>query len=405
MIGEIIYMFLEKRNQEEFHCKIQSMLSKNQISYAIYSSPQNIAYSTGYISGMYGMWKSGSDVALAKINGKTKLFVSEFMQKGAEQQTDKKFVDIVGYPSWIFIEDYYDPNETDKPVQPSTEDIFNSILDYIDINGEEKIGIEKGSIGLDQYIALVNRFGEERIIDITESMIGIRKYKLPWEIDVLRYSAKIAQKMMNITMEFTEPGMTEEDIFKIWYQSAYELTGGKELVGVQQAHTPGSNYWATQVPRSEKLKNGDIVRLDGGVNILGYLSDLGRVYAVGDEVSSDKEEIFKTLLSARDTGISYLKPGTSFSKVFNETMKICHDGALPHFVRGHVGHTIGLGPGEEFPMISPDNDDILEPNMVLCFETPYYSSKYGSYNLEDTILITEGGCELFTDTNRTLIVK
>ena len=30
--------------------------------------------------------------------------------------------------------------------------------------------------------------------------------------------------------------------------------------------------------------------------------------------------------------------------------------------------------------------------------------KYGSYNLEDTLLITEDGHELFSDTNRNLII-
>ena len=55
-------------------------------------------------------------------------------------------------------------------------------------------------------------------------------------------------------------------------------------------------------------------------------------------------------------------------------------------------------------MLSPDNEAVLEPGMVMCFETPFYSSQYHSYNLEDTILITEDGHEMFTNTNRTLIL-
>ena len=56
-------------------------------------------------------------------------------------------------------------------------------------------------------------------------------------------------------------------------------------------------------------------------------------------------------------------------------------------------------------MLNPANEMVFEPGMVFCFETPYYSSKYGCYNLEDTLVITENGHELFTHTNRTLFVK
>ena len=148
-----------------------------------------------------------------------------------------------------------------------------------------------------------------------------------------------------------------------------------------------------------------MVRLDGGVNIYGYMSDLGRAYAVGERVDAKKQAIFDTLLAARDAGIARMQPGVPFCDVFRAVMKVCKEGALPHYVRGHCGHTIGLGPGEEYPMLSPDNQSILEPGMVFCFETPYYSSQYHSYNLEDTLVTTQSGHELFTNTNRTLFIR
>lgn len=40
--------------------------------------------------------------------------------------------------------------------------------------------------------------------------------------------------------------------------------------------------------------------------------------------------------------------------------------------------------------------------MVFCFEVPFYSSKKGSYNLEDEIVITETGIERLTKVPRSL---
>lgn len=397
--------FLESRCQKQFQEKLQLKMDEEKIDALLLTTAQNIYYSTGYISGMYGLWGFGTDIAVVPASGKVSLVTSQFTQGGAELQT-RGDVDIIGYPVWIFIEDYYSPDEKEKSVQPDPDNTFKIACEIIKSKKKNAlVGIEKHSMPYDKYMLLAEVFGADNLIDIGQFMTEIRTIKFPWEIDVLRYSAKIAEKMMNITMQYTEPGMTEADLFKIWWQTAYELTGGYGLVSVSQAHTPGPDFWATAMPRERPLENGDIVRLDGGVNVYGYVSDLGRVYAVGDYVSSDKQAIFDTLLAARDAGLKQFKPGNKFSDVFYVTMKVCKDGALPHFVRGHVGHTIGLGPGEEYPMLSPDNDMIFEPGMVLCFETPYYSSKFGSYNLEDTLVITEDGHELFTNTNRSLFVK
>ena len=400
-----MYKFMETRNQKQFQEKLQIKMEKEGIDALLFTTPQNIFYGTGFISGMYGNWSYGSDIAVMPAKDKAVLITSHFTYGGAELQT-KGDVELIGYPTWIFIEDWYDPNEKEKEVQPDSNKIFKMACDVIKSQKDNAVvGIERNSMPYDKYLYLIEEFGADNLIDINQFMIEVRTIKFPWEIDALRYSAKVAQKMMNITMQYTEPGMTEADIFKIWYQAAYEITGGHEVVGFDQAHITGPDYWSTQMPRERPLVNGDIVRLDGGVNIYGYISDLGRVYAVGDHVAPEKKAIFDSLLAGRDAGIAQFMPGNKFSDVFHATMKVIKEGALPQYVRGHVGHTIGLGPEEEYPMLNPDNDMVFEPGMVLCLETPYYSSKYGSYNLEDTLLITENGHELFTNTNRSLFIK
>lgn len=60
----------------------------------------------------------------------------------------------------------------------------------------------------------------------------------------------------------------------------------------------------------------------------------------------------------------------------------------------------GVGP-EEYPTIAPGTDYILEPNMVVCLETPYSGTGnapvQGGFNLEDTHVITADGHESFTE--------
>lgn len=401
-----MYRFMTKRNQKEFQEKIQKFMAEKNIDSLILTTPQNVFYATGYISPfLYGrMGSIGSEIAIVNSEGKVNLVVSQFTQGGAEEQT-KGDVLIHPYPTWIFIEDYYNENEKEKDIQPDLYKTFRMAVDIIKKHkANAKVAVEENSLSYDKYVFLQKELGAENICSATQLMIDVRTIKFKWEIDVLREAANITEKMMLWTMLHTQAGMCEADIMKIWFQAAYEYTGGHEIVEAFQWHTPGPDFWATSLPRERILQKGDIVRLDGGINLCGYGSDLGRTFVIGDSVLPERQKIFDTLLEARDAGLALMKPGNRAGDIFDKVMDVCHKGALPQYVRGHVGHTIGCGPGEEYPMLGKGSDLILRPGMVFCFETPYYSSKYGSYNLEDTLLITEDGHELFSDTNRNLIL-
>ena len=62
-----------------------------------------------------------------------------------------------------------------------------------------KVGVEKYEIPCTIYPFFVENFGEGNLVNLAEFISDIRKIKLPWEVDVLRYSAQVAEKMMNIT--------------------------------------------------------------------------------------------------------------------------------------------------------------------------------------------------------------
>lgn len=406
MFSKNLHNFQKTRPQSQFLEKLQKKMAEEKLDGLILTTPENIAYSTGFLSVMYDTHAIGSEAAVVPAEGRPSLIVNQFCQGGAEEMTHGE-VEVIGYPCWIFIEDYFDPGEKAKSVQPDPMKAMRQAVEVIRSCGRDKprVGIETGSLPHPHYQFLADALGAENLADLGQFMIEVRTIKLPWEIDVMRYSAHVTQMMMNITMQSTEAGMTEADLMRVWRKAAWDITDGYGLVYIMQAHTPGPLFWASQIARERPLENGDVVRLDGGVNIYGYLSDLGRAYAVGDYVDPKKQAIFDTLLAARDAGMEQFYPGNKLCNVFHATMKTARAGALPHFVRGHVGHTIGMGSGEEYPMLHPANEMLMEPGMVFCFETPYYSSQFGCYNLEDTLVITEDGHELFTHTNRSLFVK
>ena len=111
---------------------------------------------------------------------------------------------------------------------------------------------------------------------------------------------------------------------------------------------------------------------------------------------------YEALYAGFTRGLELIGPGVKIADVFHEVQKtICAKG-FPTYRRGHFGHSIGAGPGEQYPILSASCKEVFEPGMVICLETPYYRTKSNSYNIEDTLLITDNGYERFTHANSTL---
>ena len=117
-ITKKVTSFTETRPQIQFQEKLQKKMEECGIDALILTTPENIAYSTGYISSLYGSRNIGADVAVVPSKGKASIILSQFNQGGAVEQC-KGDVNVIGYPCWIFIEDYYDPNEKERRFSPT----------------------------------------------------------------------------------------------------------------------------------------------------------------------------------------------------------------------------------------------------------------------------------------------
>lgn len=66
-----------------------------------------------------------------------------------------------------------------------------------------------------------------------------------------------------------------------------------------------------------------------------------------------------------------------------------------------AGHSLGRT-AHEPPFLVPGYDRPLEPDMIVVIEPTMRVQGAGSFNNEDTALVTEDGCEVLTTTPREL---
>lgn len=391
---------LEMRDQLAVQNRLQTCMEKSGLDAMILTAPEAIFYATGFASQfLYQSNQIGLTVAVVPKSGKLTLICNEFERQTAVSSC--KDIDIISYPVWIYIEDYAKEDEEDKPAQPDLNQTFRMAAEVIKSKyANPKVGVESEKISHTKWDYLQSEFPGGNLVDCSATLVESRMIKTPWEIAVLRRAAEISEVAMFKTAHELTPGMTEADVMKLFKMNCQMQS--PDVMDILQAHTVASDFAPAIVPRHHRLRMGDVIRLDGGPIYCGYGADLARTFVLGNSTDKRREEIYEILWKGNRCAHEMLGPGVKMCDVFNAVQATIKKD-IPGFKRGHHGHSIGCNRfTEEAPFISGTETLTFQPGMVFCLEMPYYSSKNHSYNIEDTFLITENGCEFFTHANESL---
>jgi Xaa-Pro aminopeptidase len=106
------------------------------------------------------------------------------------------------------------------------------------------------------------------------------------------------------------------------------------------------------------------------------------------------------VITAQEAALDMVKPGIKVSDVYATAEKELRAADLKQ-INAAFGHGLGVECMEK-PIISKDEDMELMEGMVLNIDIPYLELGWGGVQLEDTILVTDDGFELITNTERTL---
>ena len=139
-------------------------------------------------------------------------------------------------------------------------------------------------------------------------------------------------------------------------------------------------------------------------------ADTGRTGVVG-KPSAEKQHIFDCIMSGQTAALEKVKPGATPTEIFEADVAAVRKAGITEYKRHHVGHGIGLEM-YEIPLLSPSakgdihklgrGEFVLEANMIVNVETPYYHIGIGGIQIEDTLVITENGFEFITHAPRDL---
>lgn len=193
------------------------------------------------------------------------------------------------------------------------------------------------------------------------------------EIKLIRKSAKILCEVRSIIAKKIKPGMKLITLDRIAEKEIKKRNAKSCFMGYEgfprATCMSVNNVVIHGIPDNYKLKEGDILSLDMGVNYKGWHSDSARTYAVGN-ISDEARKLLDRTNNALSVGASVVRSGINTSEI-----GIAIENYLKPFgygiVEDYTGHGIGKSLHEEPQILNYDlgiNGDILPENCVICIE-------------------------------------
>ena len=228
---------------------------------------------------------------------------------------------------------------------------------------------------------------------------GCRMVKSASELALMRLASEVTLKAYKAAWQCLRDGMTQSEFAEL-VRLAHDRLGFAGDAGVQVGAASALPHGSA---KPQVVREGTILLIDGGCSVGGYASDLSRTFVLG-KATDRMKKVFDIELRAQTTALRTARPGLPCEAVDAAARAVIVDAGFGpdyKYFTHRVGHGMGMD-GHEWPYLVKGNTLPLAPGMVFSDEPGIYIPGEFGVRLEDDMVITENGAELFTPQSRSL---
>ena len=283
-----------------------------------------------------------------------------------------------------------------------TVDAMQKAIDYARKLGAKprRIGAELGFLPVDAGTALRSAFPDSEIVDALFVLERLRAVKRPEELRKLRIASERVIESMLAVIANHGPGATKRELTEALRREETNrgLTFDYCLI------TAGSSL--NRAPSEQKWGKGDVLSLDSGGNYHGYIGDLCRM-AIHGEPDAELEDLLAEIESIQRASMKPIKAGATGGVIYAAAEPLVHK-SKHHNHMHFLAHGMGLVSHEAprltatgpVPYDAYDAGRPLEHGMVVSVETTLQHPQRGFIKLEDTVVVTDTGFEIYGEGGR-----
>lgn len=401
----------------------RAKLAELELDALLILSARHFYYATGHNSWFMNLYpEAGYGAAFIPTDpsGLPAALVSD-VEEATFRHTAQEFPQVASYPVWIaYLDGPHAESDADvfarlktsshgqpdiRAGQIDREHTIALIIELIESSGivSGRIGIEEAIVSSQMRQQLTTALPKIEWVDAINLLEQLRAVKSPREVQLLRQGTQLAEAGIASVIDHVHPGVTAGEIAHQYRLGVFQAASGLGEVGSARITLRTGPYCLHPSSSSSyRLRKGDMVFLDCGVEVAGYWSDMGRCIVLGG-ASQVQRSIYDALRIGYSAAIEELQVGNAPAKVFNAGLSAVHVAGMTSYVRGNLGHGVGLARAPERPIISREEEMVLADGHVVSVEFPYYIGGIGAFQIEDTFHLTSNGIECFNRLSHALV--
>ncbi len=281
-------------------------------------------------------------------------------------------------------------------------DALQKAADYIKKAGfkTKKIAVEFGFLPFDASRVLRDAFPDAEWVDALYVLERQRLKKSPEELKKLKYASEAVLDAMKAVVAAAKPGMTKAEVVETLRRE--ETNRG--LTFEYCLITAGKSF--NRAPSDQKWEKGDIMSIDSGGNYHGYIGDICRM-AIQGEPDAELNDLLAEIETIQRAAMKPIKAGALGKEIYAAADPLVKK-SKHHNHMEFLGHGMGLVSHEAprltnhgpVPYPADDADIPLEAGSVISVETTLLHPARGFIKLEDTVIVTDTGHEVYGEGGR-----
>ncbi|WP_103380794.1 M24 family metallopeptidase [Pseudonocardia dioxanivorans] len=262
--------------------------------------------------------------------------------------------------------------------------------------GAVTVGIEPSFLPADAYLRLT----QDPEVDVADGYLALerlRARKTPQELALVEQASTAIVDSMVAVFGSHGVGTTKHELVEALRreETARGLIFEYCLVSMGSSANRGAS--------DQAWRRGDVLCLDSGGNLGGYIGDLARMAVLG-EPDGELQDLLGHVDETQQAARRSIRPGARGEEIFHAADEVVRRGEFAAST-SFVAHGMGLISHEAprltatgpVPYPNDHGDQPLEQGMVLSIETTLLHPTRGFIKLEDTVVVTDDGHRAFGD--------
>ncbi len=293
------------------------------------------------------------------------------------------------------------PQESDCDVNIAKGPLVEEAAKWIRRLRIRVLAFEENRISFNEYRGMKAKLAAVRLKPVANAIERLRMVKTAAEIATIRAAVQLNSAALEQALRHFKSSMTEVDLAaEIEYRMRRLGADGTAFETIvasgQRSALPHAH------PTDHPIQSDQLLLVDMGSRVAGYCSDMTRTHAVG-KLNPKARRMYRAVLESQLAAIDALRPGVTCAAVDRAARNVLRGYGMEAYFIHSTGHGLGLEIHES-PRVGRKDKTKLESGMVITVEPGVYQERAGGIRIEDTVVVTNGGCEVLTPTGKELVV-